>query len=73
MKKPNKNREAFRQKKAEQKAARKRQRKQIRQESLNRRANVIEAKKQELFEKWVAAVGKMGYKIDGEEGKGTEG
>ncbi len=56
MRKPNKKVEAFRQKKAAKKAERKRGRKQICQERLNHRQNVIMAKKQEMFDKWVAAV-----------------
>jgi len=56
MKKPNKKLEEFRQKNARKKAARKKERKGRRQESLNRRQNIIEMKKQELFEKWIASV-----------------
>jgi hypothetical protein len=57
MKKPNKKVEEMRNKNNAKKAARKNQRKGRRQEALNRRQNIIEAKKQELFDKWVAAVG----------------
>ena len=59
MKKPNKRIEANRQRIAEKKARRKRERKQLRLEGVAKRNNVIEAKKQELFDKWVAAVGKQ--------------
>lgn len=56
MRKPNKKVEEMRQRNAKKKAARKKERKGRRQENLNRRQNLIEAKKQELFDKWVAAV-----------------
>ena len=65
MRKPNKKLQEFRQRKAEERNARKRARKQIRQERLNHRVNVIEAKKQELFDRWVAAVNQHFRESDG--------
>ena len=56
MKKVNKKVEAMRQRNAIKKAERKKERKGRRQEALNRRQNLIEAKKQELFDKYIAAV-----------------
>ena len=56
MKKPNKKVEAHRQKTALKKAERKKARKQICQERLNHKQNVITAKKQEIFDKWVSMV-----------------
>lgn len=58
MRKPNKHLERVKQENAEKINERKRRNRQIRQERLNHRSNVIEAKKNELFEKWVAAVSK---------------
>lgn len=59
MKKPNKRVEANRQRIAQKKARQKAGRKQVRLEHIAARNNVVEAKKQELFDKWVAAVGSM--------------
>lgn len=56
MKKPNKKLQEARQRNAEKRNARKQSRKQLRVERLNRRQNVIEAKKQELFERWIAEI-----------------
>ena len=56
MKKVNKKVEAMRQRNAIKKAERKKERKGRRAEAIARRANLVEAKKQELFDKYIAAV-----------------
>jgi hypothetical protein len=56
MKKPNKKVEEMRQRNAIRKAARKKERKGRRAEAIARRANLVEAKKQEMFDKYIAAV-----------------
>ena len=57
MKKVNKKAATIRQRKAEKKAKRSRKNKTVRMEAINHKANVVMAKRQELFDKWVAAVG----------------
>ena len=56
MRKPNKKVQEIKQRNAEKRARRKKARKGIRRERLSRRSNIIEAKKEELFQQWVAAV-----------------
>jgi hypothetical protein len=59
MRKPNKKAEAIQQKKREKRNASKKANGKIRQEKINHRVNVVEAKKVELLERWMGELVKQ--------------